>query len=183
MKIQQSIVSQAIYGDNGRVALPLDLFMKKSKDVKIGGKKKDISHLGVPLVIALVEIDRNIPLIHYNYGSTSTIPSPIAESFVQPDYKSLSCDNHRYPSTSSLDIDAIDEYRSTPTGFQPISNDIYNSLLNSVLEKPIEEISYYDKSSQDNTLYPTSVRQYSLEDSDIYSPRLSVKKHTRKNKK
>lgn len=133
MEIQQSVVSQAIYGENGRAALPLNMFMKKSNDKQIGGKK-DIQHLGVPLVVALVNININKPYNHTNENMFDESP-----------------------------IEQVDEYkpRSEPEEFETIPDEMYDSLLNTVLEEPIEEI------SDDN---------YNNEDTP-------VKKYTRKNRK
>lgn len=133
MEIQPSIMSQALYGENGKTALPLNIFMQKSNNNKIGGEKKDIEHLGVPLVLALVNININKPCNHTNENM-----------FDQPQ------------------IEQDDEYqqRSEPEEFETIPDEMYDSLLNTVLEEPIEEI-------------PDS---YNNE----YTP---VKKYTRKNRK
>jgi hypothetical protein len=109
MEIQQSVVSQAIYGENGRAALPLNIFMKKSSDKQIGGKK-DIEHLGVPLVVALVNINVNKPCNHTN------------ENMFEP---------KEYIGYSG---------EQSPEEFETIPDEMYDSLLNTVLEEPIEEI-------------------------------------------
>jgi hypothetical protein len=133
MEINQSILSRAVYGENGRVALPLNMFMQKSKDAH-GGGKKHIEHLGVPLVVALVEINMNNKCRHnepaYSPNSYASHPTLL----------------HNRDSAQGSEITAfskpikIAEYKSTPTAFQPISNEMYDSLLQSVLENPIEEI-------------------------------------------
>lgn len=136
MEIQQSIVSQAVYGENGRVALPLNIFIKKSKDAQ-GGGKKNIEHLGVPLVVALVEINMNNKCRHN-------------ESAISPLLHNI--DSTQVPSiTTFSEPIKIAEYNSTPTEFQPISNEMYDTLLQSVLEKPIEEIP---------DSYPVSLKKY-----------------------
>jgi hypothetical protein len=111
MEIQHSIISQAVYGENGRAALPLNMFTKKSNDKQIGGEKKDIEHLGVPLVLALVEINLNKPCNHANENM-----------FDEPQ------------------IEQVDEYKQGPEEFETIPDEMYDSLLNTVLEEPIEEI-------------------------------------------
>jgi len=141
MEIQQSIVSRAVYGENGRVALPLNMFMEKSKDAH-GGGKKHIEHLGVPLVVALVEINMNNKCRH-----NETAYSPLLHNMSSRQVPAI---------TAFSDPIKISEYNSKPTEFQSISNEMYDTLLQSVLEKPIEEI-------------PDSYPGY-------------VKKHTRKNK-
>jgi hypothetical protein len=141
MEIQQSIVSKAVYGENGRVALPLNIFMNKRKDAH-GGGKKHIEHLGVPLVLALVEINMNNQCRHNETADSSllynldSVQAPAITSFSEPI--------------------KIFEHKSNRSEFQPISNEMYDSLLQSVLENPIEEIP------------------------DSYP--VSLKKHTRKNK-
>jgi hypothetical protein len=111
MEIQPSIISQALYGENGKTALPLNIFMKKSNDNKIGGEKKDIEHLGVPLVLALVNININKPC---NYTNENMFDEP--------------------------QIEQVDEYEQGPEEFETIPDEMYDSLLNTVLEEPIEEI-------------------------------------------
>ena len=113
MEIQPSIISQALYGEQGRVAVPLSVFMKHSKGGQIGGKK-DIEHLGVPMVLALVNINMNKPCNHL--------------------------DEHSYDNP----IDEMAEYRSgEPEEFAPISDEVYDSLFNTVLDEPIESESEY----------------------------------------
>ena len=147
MEIQKSILSRAVYGENGRVALPLNIFMEKSKDAQGGGKK--IEHLGVPLVVALVEINMNNQC--RRDGNTF---SPLLHNLEND------LDSTQYPKiTTFSEPMKLYEYKSAPTEFQSISNEIYDSLLQSVLERPIEEIP----------------------DSHIDTP-ISSKKYTRKNK-
>jgi hypothetical protein len=110
MEIQPSIISQALYGEQGRVAVPLSVFIKQSKGGQIGGKK-DIQHLGVPMVLALVNINMNKPC-----------NNPIEHSYDNP-------------------IDEIAEYR--PEEFAPISDEVYDSLFNTVLDEPSESESEY----------------------------------------
>jgi hypothetical protein len=136
MEINQSILSRAVYGDNGRVALPLNMFMEKSKDAH-GGGKKHIEHLGVPLVVALVEINMNNKCRHN-------------ENKYSPLLHNLDAAQAPEITTFSEPI-KIAEYKSTPTEFQPISNEMYDSLLQSVLETPIEEIP---------DSYPVSSKKY-----------------------
>jgi hypothetical protein len=113
MEIQPSIISQALYGEQGRVAVPLSVFIKQSKGGQIGGKK-DIEHLGVPMVLALVNINMNKPCNHP--------------------------DEHSY----NNQIDEMVEYRpGEPEEFAPISDEVYDSLFNTVLDEPIESDSEY----------------------------------------
>lgn len=117
MDIQQSVLSKAIYGEQGRIALPLDMFMDKSKKGQHGGKK-DIEHLGVPLVLALVNINVQLPkqpnTFDIDDGTYST-------RNIEQNY-----DNHMYNHSP-------DEYVS----YEPISDELYDSLLNTVLDEPI----------------------------------------------
>jgi len=118
MEIQQSIVSQALYGDKGRVAVPLNVFMKQTKAGQVGGKK-DIEHLGVPLVIALVNVNMNKP-----------------------------CAQHIY---NDEPLDQTVEY--VPSGeeeFAPISDEVYDSLFNTVLDEYITEESPAKKYTRKN---------------------------------
>lgn len=110
MEIQPSIISQAVYGENGRVAVPIKVFMKQSKTRQIGGKK-DIEHLGVPLVVALVNINMNKSCTHsYDFGN------PLEQ-------------NQEPEELSGEEIS---------TEFQPISDEVYDSLFNTVLDEHIE---------------------------------------------
>jgi len=114
MEIHKSIVSQALYGDNGRAAIPINVFMKKSKNEQIGGKKKDIEHLGVPLVIALVEVNVNKPCNHNENTFSELLHDNESKMFAMK--------------------------KSNSGDFSPISDEMYDKLLSSVLEHPIEEI-------------------------------------------
>uniref|UniRef100_A0A6C0HHI7 Uncharacterized protein n=1 Tax=viral metagenome TaxID=1070528 RepID=A0A6C0HHI7_9ZZZZ len=130
MEIHKSIVSQALYGDNGRAAIPLNVFMKKSKNEQIGGKKKDIEHLGVPLVIALVEVNVNKPCNHNENTFTDLLN----------DSENRILSMKKTNSHGFSDPIEISEYKSNSRDFSPISDEMYDKLLNSVLEHPIEEI-------------------------------------------
>jgi len=156
MEIQHSIISQAVYGENGRAALPLNMFTKKSNDNQIGGEKKDIEHLGVPLVLALVNININKPCHHTNENM-----------FDQPQ------------------IEQDDEYKQGPEEFETIPDEMYDSLLNTVLEEPIEEIpNSYEQSSPELVSIPPSDRRGSEYFSDSENNEdTPVKKYTRKNRK
>jgi len=138
MTTQESIVSQAIYGENGRAALPLNVFMKHSKNAQVGGKKKDKDHLGVPLVLALVNVNINKPcnkedtfssLLHNPPNEMSSAQEPIIISYTHPRQQ-------------------ITEYNSDSEIFPPISDELYDSLLNTVLETPIEKIPDSDTHDQ-----------------------------------
>ena len=113
MEIQPSIISQALYGEQGRVSLPLSVFMKPAKGGQIGGKK-DIEHLGVPMVLALVNINMNKLCNH-------------------PDERS-----------NDKPIDEMAEYvPGEPKEFAPISDEVYDSLFNTVLDEPLESANEY----------------------------------------
>jgi hypothetical protein len=127
MEIQPSIISQAIYGKNGRVAIPMKVFMKQSNTRQVGGKK-DIEHLGVPLVVALVNINMNKPC------------------------------NHSYDFGNPLEQNQELEPEELPTEFEPISDEVYDSLFNTVLDEHIET------------------------EPESYSEESPVKKYTRKNR-
>jgi hypothetical protein len=135
MEIQPSILSQAIYGENGRVALPLNMFMKKYKNTQFGGKTS-IENLGVPLVIALVEIhtDKQCHMNNIDTYNRAIANEPIEE------YK-------QYNEYEQYKSDYMPKY-------EPISDELYDTLLTKVLAEPIKEISpsdSYTKSSKKHT--------------------------------
>jgi hypothetical protein len=141
MEIQQSIVSQALYGDKGRVAIPLNVFMKQTKAGQVGGKK-DIEHLGVPLVIALVNVNMNKPCNHsYELGN------PL--------------DQNQEELSEEYDVEGLrgNSVELSSNEFEPISDEMYDTLLNTVLDEPIET------------------------EPETYNEDSPVKKYTRKNRK
>jgi hypothetical protein len=140
MDIQQSIISQAVYGENGRAALPLRIFMEQSKNGQVGGKKK-IEHLGVPMVLALVNVNINKPCNNISERPIDQMVEYLPEDF-----------ENRYENESTRYI--ADQHSKE---LQPISDEVYNSLFNTVLDEPISYESY-------NNEYPY------------------IKKYTRKNR-
>uniref|UniRef100_A0A6C0JX21 Uncharacterized protein n=1 Tax=viral metagenome TaxID=1070528 RepID=A0A6C0JX21_9ZZZZ len=186
MEIQHSIISQALYGENGRVALPINMFMKQSNADQVGGKKKDIAkisgcaavryqensverslkefeHLGVPLIVALVNVNvRPSTGISYNNASSLDLETAIPSSEIgyikaNDDNTNKSC-NHTIQYMYDEPIDKMDEYiPSKQEEFVSISDEMYDSLLNNVLDEQIED--------------------------DLYSDNVPVKKYTRKNRK
>lgn len=108
METQPSLLSKAVYGQNGRVAIPLEMFMKKSEKTYFGGANHK-KHLGVPVVLALVEINVNKPC-HNNNMYDYVKPS---DSLVQ---YNLNSPNNK-------------------TVYEPISDEIYDTFINSVLDE------------------------------------------------
>jgi hypothetical protein len=111
MEIQPSIVSQALYGDKGRVAIPLNVFMKQSNVGQVGGKK-DIEHLGVPLVIALVNVNMNKPCAQHSY---------IDDPFDQ-----------------TVEYVPNEPVERSSSEFESISDEMYDTLFNTVLDESTE---------------------------------------------
>jgi hypothetical protein len=136
MEILPSILSQAVYGENGRTALPLSVFMKQSNQGQIGGKK-DIKHLGVPMIVALVNVNINKPCNQSGY-LLDQIPEYVQD---EPIYK---LESTKY----------LGNYEPMPTKYAPVSDEVYDSLFNTVLDEPI-----------------------------VYNSEHSPRKYTRKNKK
>jgi hypothetical protein len=124
MEIQPSIESQALYGDKGRVAIPLNVFMKQSKAGQIGGKK-DIEHLGVPLVIALVNVNMNKPCVQHSYIDDDPLDQIV-----------------EYVPNESVERSSSE--------FEPISDEVYDTLFNTVLDEPISEESPAKKYTRKN---------------------------------
>jgi hypothetical protein len=110
MEIQPSLLSQVVYGQNGRAVLPLEMFMKKSEKTYFGGAN-DKKHLGVPVVLALVEINVNKPCHNNNNNNMLDYVSP-HHSIVQ------------YTPNNIND-----------TVYEPISDEIYDTMINSVLDE------------------------------------------------
>lgn len=95
--------------------------MKKSKESQGGGKK--IEHLGVPLVVALVNINMNTKCDEKTHFLNDL------------------GNNVDYVQQSPMTYDSNEpEYKSRSIEFQSISDQMYDSLLQSVLEEPIEKI-------------------------------------------
>jgi len=152
MEIQQSIVSQALYGDKGRVAIPLNVFMKQTKAGQVGGKK-DIEHLGVPLVIALVNVNMNKPCNHsYELGNPlDQNQEELSEEYDVEDFENNSGSKAEGLRGNSVELSSNE--------FEPISDEMYDTLLNTVLDEPIET------------------------EAETYNEDSPVKKYTRKNRK
>lgn len=127
MEILPSILSQAVYGENGRAAVPLSVFMKQSNKGQVGGKK-DIQHLGVPMVVALVNINMNKPCNNTIHQMTEYIPNE------PDDFANI----YEEESTRYIGNSAVNPVKQIPNEFVPISDEVYDSLFNTVLEEPIE---------------------------------------------
>ena len=115
MEIHPSIISQAIYGEHGRMSIPLSVFAKQSNNRQIGGNK-DIEHLGVPMVLALVNINMDKPCNHsieHSYNNQAELMDEYIPSEFEPN--------------------ETEELAS-------ISDEIYDSMFHSVLEEPITEV-------------------------------------------
>jgi hypothetical protein len=111
MEIQPSLLSKAVYGQNGRAALPLEMFIKKSEKTYFGGATNK-KHLGVPVFLALVEINVN-KHCHNNNNMLD---------YVSPSH-SVVLNNQNTPNA---------------TVYEPISDEIYDTLINSVLDEHSE---------------------------------------------
>lgn len=133
MEIAPSILSQLVYGEKGNNAIPLSFYMKPDKKGQSGGKKH-IEHLGVPLVFALV----NVNIVHetprentmlYELHHIPTTYSAIEE--IAPS------ENSNY---ENILLENEPELHSSQK-YSPISDEIYNRLLNSLLDEPISQSS------------------------------------------
>jgi hypothetical protein len=136
MEIYPSITTQAIYGNDGRAALPFGSFVNDWSyglkihtdqhdarcmerdaqgrdithlDIKERSKCVDKEHLGVPIVIALIPVSQR---------------------------------SHMYNHVHNMDnymADELDYGEPTYTDMETISPEIYDALLNNVLLEPIHE--------------------------------------------
>jgi hypothetical protein len=127
MEILPSLLSQAVYGENGRAAVPLSVFMKQPNKGQVGGKTK-IEHLGVPMIVALVNVNINMnkPGNHNIDQMTEYIPNE------PEDFANI----YEKDSTGYFGNSSLTPVNRVPNEFVPISDEMYDSLFTAVLDEP-----------------------------------------------
>ena len=145
MEILPSITSQLLYGENGRAVLPLEIFINKGqtggkKDKSVNEKK---SHLGVPLVLVVLENPRSQSSVIDNYMQ-------IPDSF-DTDITNSSKDNK-----SMYDVNYLQEDTGLgPSNYNPITDDEYNNMFSKLLDGESEiEKEYNDENYTEKQRHP-----------------------------
>jgi hypothetical protein len=124
----------------------------KKTNIAQFGGKPETQNLGVPLVIALVGVNVNNPC------------------------------NRSVENMYDQSIDQDGESPLDSEEFEPVSDGMYNRLLNTVLDEPVEPTYFDNKSFTTNHISPTEL--HSMIHTDPYNTTEEhVKKHTRKNRK
>ncbi len=129
MEILPSLLSQVAYGENGRAAVPLSVFMKQPNKGQVGGKNK-IEHLGVPMIVALVNVN-----ISMNKPNNHTIDQMKEYMPNEPkDFANI----YEEDSTRYIGNSVLTPVNHNSNKFVPISDEMYDSLFTAVLDEPFD---------------------------------------------
>jgi len=151
MEIHPPLTSQLLYGDNGRAVLPLNIFLDNdmtNNPSKTGGKTPNSEknkHLGVPLIIAVIEKPsmQTRAINNCMHIPDTYAREPMHENAIKiVGISGNSVLSHNdYVSENPTYI--MDEHRELgPSQFHPIRDDVFDQMFFSIADgKPdIEQI-------------------------------------------